>query len=110
MLKYGIIESYVHHNKQVAAIVEIRCESAICTRTSDLSNLGRHLCMQLVCNPKTASIQELCEQEDIRSTDGSTINDLINAFKLVLKEKIEIIKFRVFEIQNLDAPIVQGTE
>ncbi len=43
----GIIESYIHPNKRVGVLLEIRCETDFVARSSDFKNLAHELCLQI---------------------------------------------------------------
>ena len=107
MLPYGIIESYVHHNNQVGVLIEISCESEASSKTPELKELARNLCMQLAAFPETKfGEDDFYSQIFIKSTLGETIRDIIEDLSRTLKEKIEVNKFCVYQKQNMNAPIV----
>ncbi len=43
----GIIESYIHPNKKVGVLVDIRCESDFVARSADFQKLAHELCLQI---------------------------------------------------------------
>ncbi len=43
----GIIESYIHPNKKVGVLVDIRCESEFVARSADFQKLAHELCLQI---------------------------------------------------------------
>lgn len=43
----GIVETYVHPNKKVGVILEIRCETDFVARSEDFKNLAHELCLQI---------------------------------------------------------------
>jgi len=48
----GIIESYIHPNKKVGVLVEMRCESDFVARSADFQNLAHEICLQIAAmNP-----------------------------------------------------------
>jgi len=61
-LKQGIIEAYIHPNKKIGAIVELRCETDFVARTEEFKKLAHELCLQIAAmNPlflKTEDIPE----------------------------------------------------
>ena len=45
--KEGIIESYIHPNKKVGVMIELRCESDFVARSEDFRNLAHEICLQI---------------------------------------------------------------
>lgn len=92
----GLVESYIHQNGRVGALVEILCETDFVARTSEFKNLVHEICMQVAAmNPKDVSA--LLKQEYIR--DGSkTIENLIKETIAKLGENIVIKNLQRFEI------------
>lgn len=43
----GIVETYIHPNKKVGVILEIRCETDFVARSEDFKNLAHELCLQI---------------------------------------------------------------
>ncbi len=84
----GGIFSYVHHNKKVASLVEILCETDFVSGNSEFRTFGQEIAMQVASVP-SKSVDELMKQEYIR--DGSkTIDDLYKEVVLKLGENIKI--------------------
>jgi len=46
-VKEGIIESYVHPNKKIGVLVELRCESDFVARSEEFQRLAHELCLQI---------------------------------------------------------------
>ena len=92
----GLIESYIHQNGRVGALVEILCETDFVARTDEFKNLVHEICMQVAAmNPKDVST--LLKQEYIR--DGSkTIESLIKEAIAKLGENIVVKRLQRFEI------------
>jgi elongation factor Ts len=42
----GIIESYVHPNKKIGILLELRCESDFVAKSEDFRNLAHEICLQ----------------------------------------------------------------
>jgi len=56
----GIIDSYIHPNKKVGVLLDIRCESDFVTRLPDFRTLAHEICLQIAAaNPL------FLKQEDI---------------------------------------------
>lgn len=92
----GLIESYIHQNGRVGALVEVLCETDFVARTDVFKRLVHEMCMQAAAmNPK--DVKALLKQEYIR--DGSkTIEDLIKEAIAKLGENIVVKRFQRFEI------------
>lgn len=43
----GIVESYIHPNKKIGVLLDIRCESDFVARSSDFQDLAHEICMQI---------------------------------------------------------------
>lgn len=93
--KQGIIESYIHSNKKIGAMIELCCESDFVAKSSDFQKLAHELALQVTAiNPEEVP---LFEQMWIR--DGTkTIKDLIDEHIAKLGENIIIRRFVRYEI------------
>jgi len=92
----GLVESYIHQNGRVGAMVEVLCETDFVARTDEFKNLVHEICMQTAAmNPK--DVRTLLKQEYIR--DGSkTIESLIKETIAKLGENIVVKKLQRFAI------------
>jgi len=92
----GLIESYIHQNGRVGALVEVSCETDFVARTDVFKSLVHEICMQAAAmNPK--DVKTLLKQEYIR--DGSkTIEDLVKEAIAKLGENIVVKRLQRFEI------------
>lgn len=92
----GLVESYIHQNGRVGALVEILCETDFVARTSEFKTLVHEVAMQVAAmNPK--DVKTLLNQEYIR--DGSkTIEDLVKEAIAKLGENIKVNKIYRFAI------------
>lgn len=94
--KQGLIESYIHQNGKVGAIVEVLCETDFVARTDDFKNLTHEIAMQVAAmNPK--NVDELLKQEYIRDT-SVTISDLVKQHIGKLGENIVVKDIKRLEI------------
>ena len=92
----GLVESYIHQNGRVGALVEILCETDFVARTDEFKNLVHEICMQVAAmNPKDVSA--LLTQEYIRD-NSKTIENLIKEAIAKLGENIVVKKLQRFEI------------
>ena len=92
----GLVESYIHQNGRVGALVEILCETDFVARTDEFKNLVHEICMQVAAmNPKDVSA--LLKQEYIRD-NSKTIENLIKEAIAKLGENIVVKRLQRFEI------------
>ncbi len=92
----GLVESYIHQNGRVGALVEILCETDFVARTDVFKNLVHEICMQAAAmNPK--DVAALLKQEYIRDA-SKTIDSLIKEAIAKLGENIVVKRLQRFEI------------
>ena len=87
----GAIFSYVHHNKKVASLIELACETDFVSGNKDFQILGQELAMQ-VASVRAETNEEFLNQEYIRDP-SKKISDLIKEAVLKFGENIKIVKF-----------------
>lgn len=91
----GLIESYIHQNGKVGALVEVLCETDFVARTDVFKKLVHEICMQVAAmNPK--DVKALLRQEYIRD-NSKTIEILIKETIAKLGENIVVKRFQRFE-------------
>lgn len=92
----GLIETYIHQNGKIGAMVKVLCETDFVARTDDFKHLAHEISMQVAAlNPK--DIDTLLKQDYIR--DGSmTISALIKQTIAKLGENIVVKEIKRFEI------------
>ena len=92
----GIIESYIHQNGRVGALIEISCETDFVARTDVFKQLTHEICMQVAAmNPK--DVKTLLKQEYIRDS-SKTMEALVKETITKLGENIVVKRFQRFEI------------
>lgn len=89
--KTGVIFSYVHHNRKIASLVELACETDFVSGNKEFQILGQELAMQ-VASFKADTEEEFFNQEYIRDP-SKKINDLIKEAVLKFGENIKVVKF-----------------
>ena len=87
----GIIFSYVHHNKKVASLIQLACETDFVSGNKEFQVLGTELAMQ-VASVIAETNEELLNQEYIRDP-SKKISDLIKEAVLKFGENIKLVKF-----------------
>ena len=91
----GIVDSYIHPNKRIGVIVELRCETDFVARSDDFKNLAHELCLQIAA--MDSQEDSLMSQPWIKD-ETKTIKDLINEYVAKLGENIIVKRFARFEI------------
>ncbi len=62
--KEGIVAAYIHSNKKIGALVEIRCETDFVAKNSEFQELSHDLAMHVAAmDPKFISLDEVSEKE-----------------------------------------------
>ncbi|MBI2641777.1 elongation factor Ts [Candidatus Roizmanbacteria bacterium] len=92
----GALFSYVHHNKKIASLVELFCETDFVAKNSYFQHLGQEIAMQVASTP-AKNQDELLKQPYNRDA-SKMIKDLINEGVLKLGENIKIGKFIRLEL------------
>ena len=92
----GLIESYIHQNGRVGALVEVLCETDFVARTDEFKKLVHEICMQAAAmNPK--DVDALLKQAYIRDA-SKTIEDLVKEAIAKVGENIVVKRLQRFEI------------
>ncbi len=92
----GLIDSYVHQNGRVSAMVELLCETDFVARTDEFKHLAHELCLQVsAMNPKDSDA--LLKQEYIRDPSRK-VSDLVSETIAKLGENITIGRISRFEL------------
>lgn len=100
----GMIESYIHPNKKIGAIVELRCESDFVARSQDFQKLAHELCLQVAAmNPLFLKTEDVPEkflsgerkiyQEQIQGSGKpeKITNEIVEGKLKKYKEEISLI-------------------
>jgi elongation factor Ts len=96
--KIGYIASYVHTNNQVAALVEILCETDFVARNDEFQGMAKDVAMQVVAmNPE--SVEELLAQETLKNP-SITVEELVKSISGKIGEKFVINRFIRYEVGN----------
>ncbi|MBD3279843.1 MAG: translation elongation factor Ts [Candidatus Pacebacteria bacterium] len=89
--KAGLIGNYVHTNGQIAALVELGCETDFVAQNQQFKKLAKQLAMQIVAmNPQ--DLKELLTQESIHDAQ-QTVAEQVKALSGKIGEKMEIKRF-----------------
>lgn len=87
----GIIFAYVHHNKKIASLVQLACETDFVSGNKDFQMLGNELAMQ-AASIRAETNEEFLKQEYIRDA-SKKVSDLIKEAVLKFGENIKLVKF-----------------
>lgn len=90
----GAIFCYVHHNKKIASMIELLCETDFVAKNESFQNLGKELALQLATS-KAEKIEDFLEEEYIRDSTKK-IKDLLNEAITKFGENIKIGRFLVW--------------
>lgn len=94
--KEGGIFSYIHHNKKIAALVELQSETDFVSGNADFKKLGNEIAMQVASVP-SSDVDELLKQDYIREP-GKTIDGLLKEAILKFGENIKIARIIRWEL------------
>jgi len=102
----GLIESYVHQGSQIAALVEVNCETDFVAHTEEFKTLAHNIALQVAATaPLHLSQAELPEDADeyqkslclldqaFIKDNAITIQDLINEVIAKVGENINVGRF-----------------
>lgn len=90
----GIIDSYIHPNKKIGALLELNCETDFVAKSEDFKNLAHELCLQIAAMGEEIP---LLSQPWIKDA-GKTIKDLIDEYIAKIGENIAVKRFARYEI------------
>lgn len=92
----GLVESYIHGNGKVGAMVEMLCETDFVARTDEFKHLAHEVAMQVAAmNPET--VEELLTQEYIKDS-SKTIEQMVKEAIQKTGENIKIKQFTRFAL------------
>jgi len=92
----GIVESYIHANQKIGAILELYCETDFVARNENLKALAHEICLQITA-VGAQTPEELLSQPYLKNP-AKTIKDLISDAVGKLGENIKVGKFVRFEL------------
>ncbi|MCA9371945.1 translation elongation factor Ts [Candidatus Woesebacteria bacterium] len=92
----GALFSYIHHNKKIASLLEMRSETDFVSGNDEFRSLGQELAMQVASVP-AESVEEFLKQPYIREP-GKTIEQLVKEAILKFGENIQISRLVRWEL------------
>lgn len=97
-LKAGIVQSYIHSNKQIGVLIEAKSETDFVAKNEAFQSFVHDIAMHIAASePKNGSA--LLEQPYIKNPDIS-IKDYLNEMIQKFGENIEIVRFTRYEISK----------
>jgi len=107
----GIIEAYVHHTRNIGALVELNCETDFVAHTDEFKELARNLAMQVAATcPQFITGEEMPPEADMDpqavcllsqpfiKDPGRTVKDVITETIAKVGEMIRVRRFARFEL------------
>lgn len=92
----GLVESYIHANGKIGALLALNCETDFVARNENFKALAHEICLQIAA-VGAQNIEELLAQPYLKNPD-KTIKDLIGDTVGKLGENIKIGQFTRFEL------------
>ena len=107
----GMIEAYVHHTRQIGALVELNCESDFVAGTHEFKELAHNLAMQITAtSPQFISAEEIPKDSELSPQTAclltqpfikdptKTVQDIITEVIAKVGENIKVRRFAIFEL------------
>ena len=107
----GIIEAYAHPGGQIAALVEVNCETDFVARTDEFKELAHNLALQIAAmSPKFISLEDMPDETGLDQKEAclllqpfikdpnKTIQDIITETIAKTGENIRVHRFTRFEL------------
>ncbi|MEK7579635.1 MAG: elongation factor Ts [Patescibacteria group bacterium] len=94
--KEGVVESYIHSNRKVGAIIVLHCETDFVAKSPEFRELAHNLAMQ-VASMKPKTVDELLEQVFIKD-QSLTIKQLLEKYIAKLGENIKVGDLSYFSV------------
>jgi len=90
----GIIETYIHPDRRIGAMIELRCETDFVAKSEDFKKLAHEICLQIAAMKPEEN--NLMSQPWIKD-ETKNIKELIEEYIAKLGENIIIKRFARFE-------------
>jgi len=97
-VKSGIIQNYLHPNKKIGVMVDIRCETDFVAKGKDFINFSHEICLQIAAmNPRFISEEDisdeiLAKEKEIYSEQMKKEKKPADILKKILNGKIKKFK------------------
>ena len=96
VLGSGVIEAYVHNNKKVGVILELKSESDFVSGNEEFRTLAKDAAMHIAAS-SPSDLDELMGQPYIKNP-AVTVKELLNQAVQKFGEKIEISRFAKYNL------------
>lgn len=96
----GLIASYVHHSRKVAALVELLCETDFVAKTEIFQTLAYDLAMQ-VASMSPTSVEDLLSQDFVKDS-SKKVSDVVKESIAKTGENIRVGRIFRLELGKLD--------
>lgn len=92
----GIVDAYIHGNRKIGVLLELRCETDFVARTQKFQDLAHNVTLHIAgMNPSDCA--EMLAQSYVKDP-SITIEELIKQNSGNFGEKIEVARFSRFEL------------
>lgn len=92
----GVVESYIHGNGRIGALVELNSETDFVGRSAEFRELARELAMQIAAMG-AESVNELLEQPYMRDS-SKTVRDLVTKLAAKVGENVRVRRFARYRL------------
>ncbi len=107
----GLVQTYLHHDGRLGALIEINCETDFVARTEDFSKLAQNIALQVAAtNPTYVASEDLPEDTEgdakelclllqpfVRD-ESTTVEEMVKETIRKVGENIRIRRFARFEL------------
>ena len=107
----GLVQTYIHHDGRLGALVEINCETDFVARTDDFSKLAQNIALQVAAtNPTYVASEDLPEDTEGNAKElclllqpfvrdeSTTVDEMVKETIRKVGENIRIRRFARFEL------------
>ena len=94
--KAGIVDAYIHSNKKLGVLVEIRCETDFVAKNKEFLEFSHDIAMQIAAS-RPENIPSLLAESFIKKPEIS-VNDYLKEKIQKFGENIEIGRFFIIEV------------
>ena len=95
-LRAGIIDAYIHNNKQIGVLLELRSESDFVARNDDFKVLAHEISMHIAAS-SPSDVNELMKQPHIKNPE-ITVKDYIQGYIQKFGENIDVTRFTKYSV------------
>lgn len=92
----GIIEAYIHSNKKIGVLLELKCETDFVARNEEFKELAHNLAMHVAA--MDSEDEKSLLKEPFVKNEEITVKDLIDERIAKLGENIKIGKFTRYQL------------